>query len=208
MRKSSSIILLINIISILIGMYFLRFTDQVIANYAIDSAHHIPMSKGNLILIGLVPFIVVFTMDIIATLEADEVKPFIKYYDRLKFMLCFAFQLLFILIIMSQFYSFTEKYIIGTIFTIVVLYGGYTLPKITLNQVVGFKNKWTLSSEQIWNKVHIRGRSLSYLIGAFVLVLTYTKNTVMVVAVLIVIAVSIIYLTYYSYSLYKKEPGL
>ncbi len=208
MRKSSAIILIINIVSILIGMYALRFTDQVMANYAIDSAHHIPLSKGNLILIGLVPFIVVFTMDIIATLEADEVKPFIKYYDRLKFMICFAFQFLFVLIIMSQFYSFTEKYIIGSIFTIVVLYVGYTLPKITPNQVFGFKNKWTLSDEQIWKQVHIRGRTLSYLIAVIVLLMTYTKSTVIAVTVIIVISLSVIYLTYYSYALYKNKAGL
>lgn len=208
MRKSTAIILIINITSILFGMYALRFTDQVMANYAIDNAHHIPLSKGNLILIGLVPFIVVFTMDIIATLEAEEVKPFIKYYDRLKFVVCFAFQVLFILIVMSQFYTFTEKYIIGSIFTIVVLYGGYTLPKIKRNQVFGFINKWTLSDEQIWDKVHVRARSISYLIALIVILMTYTKSKVFAVTIIIIIGLSVLYLTYYSYKLYKEKAGL
>lgn len=204
MRKSSFLILVINVISIVIGLILLRDNAELVANYAIDNNHHIPLSKFNLLLIGLVPFIVVFTMDLIATIEADEVKPFIRYYDRLKYVICFGFQLLYILIVASQLMPMNEKYIVGLIVSGVIFYGGYTLPKITPNQVFGFKNKWTLSDAQIWTKVHKRASYLSYLIGIVVLALTFSKQLVVAGAVVVMIVFSLLYLIRYSYILSKK----
>lgn len=206
MRKSSIIILVLNLISIAIGLYILRETDILMTNYAIDNTNHIPLTKGNLFLIGIVPFIVVFTMDIVATLEASEVKPFIRYYDRLKYVICFAFQLLFSLIVLSQVYIMNEKYIIGTMLSIVIMYVGYTLPKISRNQVFGFKNKWTLNSDYVWAKVHSRARVLAYLISVVVLFLTFSKHYTIATFVIILVILSVFYLIYYSYQLDKQKP--
>lgn len=207
MRKSSMIILLLNILSIAISLYLLRSIPQLVTNYAIDNNNHIPLSKGNLALIGLVPFIVVFTMDVVATIEADEVKPFIKYYDRLKYVVCFAFQLLFILIVMSQIYILNEKYILGTILSIVIFYIGYTAPHIPLNQVLGFKNKWTLESEYVWDKVHMRARTMAIISGVIVLIVTYFKHFTVALVAIGLVATCVIYLFYYSYKIANNKPS-
>lgn len=201
MRKSSIIILILNLFSIAIGLYVLRDNNVLMTNYAIDNSNHIPLTKGNLFLIGLVPFVVVLTMDIVATLEADEVKSFIKYYDRLKYLLSFAFQSLFILVVLSQVIIINEKYLVGSILSLVIIYTGYTLPHIRRNQVLGFKNKWTESSDDIWDKVHLRARTFAYLISLIVLVLTFSKDYAIATVTIAVIILSIIYLFYYSYRL-------
>ncbi len=204
MRKSSYLILILNIISIIVGMYLLRHNSELITNYAIDSSDHIPLSKGNLILIGLVPFVVVFTMDILATIEDQEVKPFIKVYDHLKYMICFSFQVLYGLIVLSQLYVFNEKYIVGSIIAVVVFYIAYILPKIPRNQVIGFKNKWTLSSDDIWNKVHKRGRIIGYFITLIIVGLTFSKHLAIAGIAISAVVIGLIYLYYYSYRLAQK----
>lgn len=205
MRKSSMIILVLNLVSIAVGLYMLRDNNILMTNYAVDNNNHLPLTKGNLFLIGLVPFIVVFTMDIVATLEADEVKPFIKYYDRLKFVICFAFQILFGLIVLSQVVVMNEKYIVGSILAIVIIYVGYTLPHISRNQVLGFKNKWTESSDYVWERVHLRARSLAYVISVIVLLLTFSKHYAIATIAISAIILSVIYLYYYSYQLANKK---
>lgn len=207
MRKSSILILLISIISIIISMYVLRNIPELVSNYAIDNNNHIPLSKGNLAIIGLVPFVVVFTMDIVATLEAEEVRPFIRYYDRLKYVVCFAFQLLFVLIVLSQIYIINEKYILGTILSIVIFYVGYTATHLPQNQVIGFKNKWTLDSVYVWDKVHQRVRTVSIIIGIIVMLTTFIKDLTVAIVAISLIALSIIYLLYYSYNISNNKPS-
>ncbi|WOO87521.1 SdpI family protein [Mollicutes bacterium LVI A0039] len=204
MRKSSYLILVINVISIGIGMYVLRYNSELIAYYAIDSSGSMHLAKSNLILIGFIPFIVVGTMDLIATIEAEEIKPFIRYYDRLKFLLCFAFQLLYILIIASQLLNINEKLILGFTAAFIIFYVGYTLQHISHNQVIGFKNRWTLSEPYIWHKVHMRAQKLLYGLALIVVVLTVFQH-VHVAKVLVILTMAIvIYLIFFSYSESKK----
>lgn len=207
MRKSSILILFISILSIVISMYVLRNIPQLVSNYAIDNNNHIPLSKGNLVLIGLVPFVVVFTMDIVATLEAEEVRPFIRYYDRLKYVICFAFQLLFVLIVLSQIYIINEKYVLGSILSIVIFYVGYTAAHLPQNQVIGFKNKWTLDSAYVWDKVHQRIRTVSIMIGIMVILTTFVKDLTVTIIAIALVAMSIIYLLYYSYKTSNNKPS-
>lgn len=200
MRKSSYLILCLSIISIAIGIFLLRSNPDLIISSTINE-EQVTLSKGNLVLIGLVPFIVVFTMDIIATFEAEEIRPFIKYYDRLKYTICFGFQILYILIILSQLYTFNQKYIIGLILSVIIMVVGYTLPNISPNQVVGFKNRWTLSDERVWIRVHRRAGTLAYLISLISLILTFFKHIAIVGLVVGTLICSILYLIYFSYKI-------
>lgn len=205
MRKSSILILLINILCIILGLYLIRNHNLIIANYAIDQVEYYTTSKLNVILIGLTPFVIVATMDVIATLEADEVKPFIKYYDRVKFVASGSFQLLYLLIILSQIYSINERNILGIIFTALIAYIGYVTPHITRNTIVGFKNKWTLEDDMIWDKVHKRLGLILYLVSVLLLALTLTKHFVTLVLTIFCIAIILIYLYWYSYQLSKNS---
>lgn len=204
MRKSSSIILWISVISVGVGLFIFRNTDLAMVKFAIDNNNNLLISKGNLFLIGIVPFIVVFTMDIVATLEAEELRPFIKYYDHLKYVICFGFQILYILIVLGQFIDFNSKYITGVLFAIVTMFTGYTLAHIQQNEVFGIKNKWTLSNEQIWNKVHLRCRPIFYGIGVITLILTFTSHYILLTALLVLDILALLYLRYYSYQLSLK----
>lgn len=205
MRKSSIIILLLNVISIGIGLYILRDADQLVSNYAIDNPNHLPLSKANLLLVGIVPFIVVFTMDIVATIEAEQVRPFIKYYDRLKYVICFAFQLLFTLIVASQVITINEKHISGMLVAFVIFYIGYIIPNIRRNQVLGFKNKWTLGSDMVWDKVHKRLQIIAYLAAIIVLILTFWKHFAVATVTVVLISLAVAYLFYYSYKLGNED---
>lgn len=201
MRKSSRIILWISVISVGIGLYIFRNADIATAKFAIDNSNNLLISKGNLFLIGIVPFIVVFTMDLGATLEAEQLRPFIKYYDHLKYVICIAFQLLYILIVIGQFIDFNEKYISGILFAIVILFTGYTMPHIHQNDVIGIKNKWTLNNKIVWDKVHLRCSTILYGIGVITLILTFTSHYILIIVLIVLNVIAYLYLRYYSYQL-------
>lgn len=201
MRKSSKLILLISVVSVGIGLFVLRNIDLDSAKFAIDNNNNVLLSKGNLFLIGIVPFIVVFTMDLIATIEPEQLRPFIRYYDRLKYVICFAFQLLYILIVLGQLININEKYISSFVFIIVVMYIGYTMSHISQNEVFGIKNKWTLGDEQVWIGVHLRAQKLIYGIGIVSLFLTFTNRFVIITVLVALTVITLVYLRFYSYKL-------
>ncbi len=90
--------------------------------------------------------------------------------------------------------------IIGVMF---LLFGNY-LPKCKQNSTLGIKLPWTLTNEENWNKTHRLGGKLWVASGVIMLLSVFLQTKAMVVAIIVVLSMTAIVPTVYSYSLYKK----
>ena len=92
---------------------------------------------------------------------------------------------------------------VGTMFLVI---GNY-MPKTTRNRTAGIKLRWTMGNDENWNKTHRLGGRIWFW-GGFVVIASALLPVKYAVAVLIVvIAVSVIVPTVYSYSIYKKHKA-
>ncbi len=93
--------------------------------------------------------------------------------------------------------------LIGILF---MLIGNY-LPKTIRNRTMGIKLRWTMGNDENWQKTHRLGGKIWFWGGLAMLasVLLPIKYTITVMIVMI--AVSIIVPTVYSYSIYKKHKA-
>ena len=89
----------------------------------------------------------------------------------------------------------------------VFLYIGNYLPKTTRNRTTGIKLTWTLGNEENWNKTHRLGGKLWCASGLVMVATALLPVKAAVAVMIVVIAVSAIVPTVYSYKIYQKHKA-
>lgn len=85
-----------------------------------------------------------------------------------------------------------------------IIIGNY-MPKCKQNYTMGIKLPWTLNDEENWNKTHRMAGRLWVITGFLVMLCILVPTTVMVVTFIIILIVSVMIPTIYSYLLYKNK---
>ena len=91
--------------------------------------------------------------------------------------------------------------LVGLMFIII---GNY-MPKCKQNYTMGIKLPWTLNDEENWNKTHRMAGKLWVISGFLCMLCILVPITVMVVTFIIILVVSTMIPTIYSYLLYKNK---
>lgn len=93
--------------------------------------------------------------------------------------------------------------IIGILFIVL----GNCMGKIRLNWMVGNRNMWTLSSEEVWNKTNRLSGKAFIVAGILIGIEGFIPQSLIVPTFIFAIALVLIVPTVYSFILYKKEQG-
>ena len=209
LRKSELIVLLIILLSVLVSLYFSpKLPPQIASHWNYKGEVDGYMSKfWGLFLMPIVLFVLFLMFLIIPKLDPlkANVEKFRKYFDGFiiiisLFML--AIQLLIILWSLGIKIKPNIMFPIG--FAILFYYLGIMLIHSKRNWFIGLKTPWTLSSDIVWDKTHKLGGKLLKICGVISLV-GILFQTYAIIFVLVPIIISVIYLTIYSYTEYKKE---
>jgi uncharacterized membrane protein len=73
-----------------------------------------------------------------------------------------------------------------------------------LNWFMGIRTPWTLSSEEVWDRIHERGSRLFMVSGAFAVLGALADGWLALALILVPVMFTGIYLIYYSYSEYQR----
>lgn len=82
---------------------------------------------------------------------------------------------------------------------------GFLLKKAKRNFFIGIRTPWTLSSDSVWDKTHQTGSWLFMLSGALACAGSLFGGTAALWLLLVPLFSSIVFLTIYSYILYRQE---
>lgn len=93
--------------------------------------------------------------------------------------------------------------LIGALF----VYIGNYLPKTIRNRTMGIKLRWTMGNDENWNKTHRLGGQLWFWGGLVIMVSALLPIKITIAVVLVIVFVSVIVPTIYSYSIYKKHKA-
>jgi len=137
----------------------------------------------------------------------ENIKSFYKYYFLMKVLFGVFFLVLYVTTLMPSFgYKINIAYII--IMAVILLFFalGYIMRHVKRNFFIGIRTPWTLSSDKVWEKTHQIGGILFMAISLILLILLLLLDTMMIYFIFIgLIILTVIFLMFYSYNLYKKE---
>jgi uncharacterized membrane protein len=87
-----------------------------------------------------------------------------------------------------------------------LFYGiGVLMGRVRLNWFVGIRTPWTLSSEEVWDRTHEAGARLFRLCGVLAFAGLLARGWLALLVTVAPLLVSVVYLTYFSYSEYQKQ---
>jgi uncharacterized membrane protein len=88
----------------------------------------------------------------------------------------------------------------------VLFYGiGVLMGRTRMNWFVGIRTPWTLSSEEVWERTHEAGGRLFKLCGILAFAGLLARGWLALLLTVAPVLVSVVYLTYFSYSEYQKQ---
>lgn len=209
MRKTFFFIISLAIFSFLIGVYFYpKMPEKIAIHWNQDGK--VDGYSQKFIGTFLIPFLLIlFTFLYLLIPKIDPLKEniqkFIKYYDI--FFLIFFFFLfaihLFVLLWNTNIKINPNRFFpigLGFLFT----YVGILLKYAKRNWFVGIRTPWTLSNENVWQKIHQLGSKL-FIIAGIISFLGFFFSKYSYLFILIPIITFVLFLTIYSYFLYQKE---
>ena len=209
MRKSTTAVLGIILLSFIIGIYlYPQMPDEMASHWNFQGEVDGYVSKFwglfllPLMLIGIALLLV--TIPRVDPLKAN-IEKFRKYYDG--FIILFGAFLLWI-------YLYTILLNLGIVFHVSIAllpacallfcYLGVLCENAKRNWFIGIRTPWTLSSEKVWEKTHQIGGKLFKIAGVIALLGVFFQNYALfliLVPIMLVAAYTIIY----SYFEYPKE---
>lgn len=95
--------------------------------------------------------------------------------------------------------------LIPVLIGILFLYIGNYLPKTTRNRTVGIKLRWTMGNDENWQKTHRLGGRIWFWGGLVMIASALLPVKFTVIVMVIMILISVIVPTVYSYFIYKKH---
>lgn len=139
----------------------------------------------------------------------ENIKSFYNYYYALKILLGVFFLIFYIATLAPNFgYVFNMSYVV--IIAIIALFFilGYIMRHIKRNFFIGIRTPWTLTNDYVWERTHNQGGILFMLFSIILLIaLLYIEPFYLYIGFIVLLVLIVIYLTLYSYFLYRKVAG-
>ncbi len=146
------------------------------------------------ILLSAVPFVAVFKKNI---------RDFLPRYIWIKTSLVLFLAALHIAVLLQMYYPFNMMYFIMPALAMLFFIMGDLIRTVKRNYFIGIRTPWALANDKVWKKTHEMGSKVFKII-ALVLLASLFFPTIAVWIILVSVLASIIYLFWYSYSVYKQ----
>jgi uncharacterized membrane protein len=207
-RKSEFIIFLMVVFAFIIGIYFYPILPAKIASHwNIQGQVDGYMSKfwG----LFLFPIILLFLSALFVILpkidpKKENIEKFRIYFDNFIILLIFF---LFYVYGLTIAWNLGARFNIGQFlipaFSVIFFYAGILIKKAKQNWFIGIKTPWTLSNKKVWDKTHQLGAKM-FMVSAFIALIGIIFPTYAFFFVIFPIIFSTIYLTVYSYFIFRK----
>jgi uncharacterized membrane protein len=157
-------------------------------------------------MISLFLFLLFKFIPIIDPYKAN-IKKFIEHFDRfVLFFLIFFLYIQALVIAWNSGLRFSVGQAVIPAISILFFYIGVILGKTKRNWFIGIRTPWTLSSDEVWERVHKRG-SLLFKVCALFTLLGAFFGKYGFLFLLVPLGLTVIYLYVYSYIEYKRGKG-
>ncbi len=203
------ICLLIIIIAFLLGFYFYpQMPPEMASHWNTQGEVNGYLSKFWALF--LLPFLMVILFLLFLIIpEIDPLKKniekFRKFYDEFALLIIFFLFYIYVLTILWGLgLKFRINLFLAPLLAVLFYYLGVLMSKAKRNWFIGIRTPWTLSNEKVWQKTHQLGSKLFKCFAFFIIFSLFFKEGIFVWAILTYLAVTVLYLTVYSYFLFQK----
>ncbi|HEV2719952.1 MAG TPA: SdpI family protein [Thermoanaerobaculia bacterium] len=137
-----------------------------------------------------------------------RLEPFLRVYEIIAIA---ALTMIFADLMLALWFALGHRIDVGRALTLslgllFIVIGNY-LGKVTRNFFVGIRTPWTLASEEVWLRTHRVGGPLFVAGGAVIVIASLAGTTSALVVTIPVIVGLALFLTVYSYVLYRRIEG-
>jgi uncharacterized membrane protein len=210
--KSEIVPLLLTVASFALGFYFYaHFPDRVITHWDFNGRPN--GFSGKFAGAFLFPFILLGIYVLFLALpfvdpKADRYRDFAKVYHFFKTAIMLVMFAVFIVTGLSNLgYPVSINRWVPAIVGLLMIVMGNYMGKIKQNWLMGIRNPWTLSSENVWNKTHRLGGWMFIIFGLLIILSPFLPKTLGIAAFVLGTVLIIFGTTVYSYLLYRKEQN-
>lgn len=203
------ICLLIIIIAFLLGFYFYPQMPAKMASHW-NTQGEVNGYLSKFWALFLLPFLMVILFLLFLIIpEIDPLKKniekFRKFYNEFALLIIFFLFYIYVLTILWGLgLKFRINLFLAPLLAVLFYYLGVLMSKAKRNWFIGIRTPWTLSNEKVWQKTHQLGSKLFKCFAFFIIFSLFFKEGIFVWAILIYLAVTVLYLTVYSYFLFQK----
>ena len=88
---------------------------------------------------------------------------------------------------------------------LLLIFAGLMMRQAKRNFFIGIRTPWTLSSDNVWTRTHRVGSVLFIFCGALTVLSIFFPGTIAFMLILVPLLVTTLFLTVYSYVLYRQE---
>lgn len=196
MKKCSAFLILLNIVVLVIIILQSTGIEQVPIHFTIDGTPTTYGSKYSLYILNIIPLAIYF----IASLSKQMTNTIFREYIMYIYLSLLSIVCIVDIAVISGNGEIIKNvvYVLGVLFVLI----GRNIDRVVTNKYMGIRNKWTLSDEKVWQKVHSRGKFVFIVMGILFFIAGLLESIFILIAV---IFCGIGYLYVYSYIVYKKE---
>lgn len=209
MRKSTSIMLALIVLSILISVWVYPDMPEIVPSHwnargEVDG--HMPKFWA----LSLMPIVSIFLLLLfIAIPRIDPLKKNIEkfrgsYEGLVVVIIVFLFYINLLIILASLEFGFNMTQMMAPALGILFLYMGSIMGRLKRNWFIGIKTPWTLSSDRVWEKTHRVGGRVFQICG-IIAIFSILAGEHAIWFMLVPILVGVAYVFVYSYLEYQKE---
>lgn len=165
-------------------------------------------SRYELIIIAFLPIITYYGMSFTKKIDPkyENIKEKDDIYEFFRMLLTVFFIVLCIFVYMfsANLIKINGSVVIGVLIGCMFIAIGNYMPKVPQNYFLGIKTPWAIENEVVWQKTHRMGGHLFVLEGLIVCVCVFVELKAMVYIILGSSVCLTLFLTMYSYNVYKK----
>ncbi len=170
--------------------------------------HYVNKSMGNILILPLTILGLYLLMLYIPFIDKkkEQYDKFLNIYYIIRFSIIIFMGLMYAIIMLATFgYNIPIPKVIPSLVGLLFIFMGKYMGQIRQNSFVGIKLPWTLKNEYVWNKTHQLGGYLFVISGLLTIASTFFKPIYSFITLISSIFLTLIIVSIYSYSLYKKQ---
>ncbi len=166
--------------------------------------------KKIILILGLLPLIILFSYAHFfkSKNKFENNTKLAKVYNLLKVVLAIFFIILDWITIATAFgYDIRMKALFPAVMGILFILLGNYMPVLKGNYFMGIRNRWTMSNDTVWRRVHKIGGYLFIVIGFLMMIMGFLQSDAVNLIIFDLLIIGIVGLNVYSYIFYRKING-
>ena len=209
MKKTNIFIFIVILASFVIGAYFYpQFPDKIASHWNVQGHVDGYMSKSwGLFLLPMILLVMWLMFILIPKIDPlkHNIEKFRKYFDAF---IALIVLFLFYLYILTIFWNMGARFDMGRALMpamgILFYFAGILINHSKRNWFIGIRTPWTLSSDNVWDKTHQLGAKLFKIAGVIAFLGIFFPKIAFWLVIIPIILFAV-FVSVYSYILYKKE---